>query len=323
METFLDLKMPLDQRLKLYSRSFGSGEDLVTIVAGIHGDELDGLYICYRLMQQLTALTPNRFGGIVKLIPAANPMGLDVSTRAWPASKIDINRSFPGRPDGRPTDRIAHAIFTEAKKSRHCIDIHSSNIFLQEIPQVRLGEEYSAASAPMAGALGVEVVWVHPSPTVIEATLAWNLSSIGIPTYVIETGIGLRIMQQDCRRIIRGIMSFLHTTGVLTGPPAEPLTAPRLADSGNVEYVNAEMSGIFIPDIAIGSDVLTGTVIGQILDPVTGRYRTITAPVTGYLFTLRAHPIVYVGSLVARIIRCEPGGGVRRLLIEDAAETAA
>lgn len=314
MQTVLDLKMPLDQRLKIYSRTFGSGEDIVTIVAGLHGDELDGLYLCYRLIQYLSRLPPDRFCGKVHLIPAANPIGLDVSSRMWPASRVDINRSFPGRRDGQPAQRIADAIFNVAKRGRYCIDIHSSNLFLQEIPQVRLSQEHFHLSAPMTPYLATEVVWVHASPTVIEATLAWNLSHIGIPTYVIETGIGLRIMLDDCERLYHGIISFLYASGVLVGSPQESSFRPRLADGTNVTYLNAPSAGIFVPKIGIGSDVLPGSPIGSILDPHSGEAKCeITAPVSGYLFTLRAHPIVYPGSLVGRIISPEASGQVKRL----------
>lgn len=306
--------MPLDQRLRLHSRSFGKGEDLVTIIAGLHGDELDGLYLSYRLIRYLALLPADRFGGRVHFLPAANPIGLDVSSRMWPASRVDINRSFPGRIDGQPAQRIADAVFRLASRSKFCIDIHSSNLFLQEIPQVRLSQEHFHLSKPLTPYLGTEVVWVNPSPTVIEATLAWNLSAMGIPTYVIETGIGLRIMLDDCERLFHGIVAFLYATGVLVGVAQSSPIAARLAEADNVVFMNADAAGIFIPKIRIGSDVLAGTVIGTIIDPISGDAKAeVTTPSAGYLFTLRSHPLVYPGSLIARVIRPEPDGQVRRI----------
>jgi uncharacterized protein len=318
LDVLFELRMPLDQRLKLYAQTFGSGEPLVTIVAGLHGDELDGPYLCHRLIHYFSSLPPGRFGGSVRLVPAANPLGLDVSSRFWPVSRNDINRAFPGSPDDGPTQRMADAIFQTAKRGRYCIDIHSSNIFLQEIPQIRLSEEHFHISEPMAAHFGLDVAWVNPSPTVIEATLAWNLSTLGIPTYVIETGIGLRIMREDCRRVFRGIISFLHAARVLIGPrdseyrfSPEP---PRLARMDNVEFLNASAAGLFIPSIEIGSDVERGTVIGSIIDPLSGETKSeVRAPAAGYLFTLRAHPVVYEGSLLSRIIRADDDGEVLRM----------
>jgi predicted deacylase len=318
LDVLFDLRMPLDQRLKIYSRTFGSGEPLVTIIAGLHGDELDGPYLCHRLIGYFASLPPERFGGSVRLIPAANPLGLDVSSRFWPVSRNDINRAFPGDPEGGPTQRMADAIFRAARRGRYCIDIHSSNIFLQEIPQVRLSEEHFHVSAPMAPHFGLDVTWVNPSPTVIEATLAWNLSTIGIPTYVIETGIGLRIMRDDCRRVFRGIISFLHNARVLVGARDSELRVspepPRLARMDNVEFLNADVAGLFIPSIEIGGDVLKGSVIGSIIDPLSGETKSeVRAPASGYLFTLRAHPVVYEGSLLSRIIRAGEDGSVLRM----------
>ena len=45
-----------------------------------------------------------------------------------------------------------------------------------------------------------------------------------------------------------------------------------------------------------------GTHIGDVIEPITGRIvQRIESPVDGIIFTLREHPVVYQGSLVARV----------------------
>ena len=314
MKTFFELKMPLNQKLKIHERTFGKGDDMLTIIAGLHGDELDGLYICHRLINYLSALPEEVFKGSIRLIPAANPLGLDVSSRFWPVAGADINRSFPGDSKGRPTDRMADAIFKAACQSKYCIDIHSSNIFLEEIPQVRLNKEHFSLTSPAINFLGLEVVWVTPTSDVIESTLAYNLGEAGIPTFVIEAGIGLRITQDYCQRVLAGIIDFMHATGILVGDRIAEFDPPRLADVENVKFINSESSGIFIPHARIGSDTLAGSTLGFVIDPISGETKeSVKAPHSGYLFTLRAHPIVYTGSLIGRIITPAADGTIHRL----------
>lgn len=304
IETILELKMPLDERLRIYAHAFGSSGDEVGIVTGLHGDEHDGLYVAYRLIRHLRELPVERLKGRVVVVPAANPMGLDVSRRFWPVNRRDINRSFPGRPDGNPTDRMADAVFRRMKGCRAAIDIHSSNIFLREVPQIRLGTAFADRALPDARHLGMEVVWVHPSPTVIETTIAHNLNLAGVPTYVIELGVGLRITLDFAERVHLGLLNFLHRLGIIDGaPPIDP-APPRVARSDDVLYLNAEAAGLFLPATALGRTLSAGEPVGSVLDPIRGEVREeIRAPAPGYVFTLRAHPIVYPGSLVARMVK--------------------
>lgn len=303
-ETILELKMPLDERLKIYALAFGDGGDEVGIVTGLHGDEHDGLYVAYRLAKHLRDLPEERLKGRVTIIPAANPMGLDVSRRFWPVNRRDINRSFPGLADGNPTDRMADAIFRRLRGCRTVVDIHSSNIFLREVPQIRVGEEFASRILPDARHLGMEVVWIHPSPTVIETTLSYNLNQSGVPAHVVEIGVGLRLTLDFADRVFHGVVNLLHRLGTVDGPPPIDPPPPRIARDADVEFVNAGAAGLFLAATALGRNLAAGEMIGTVVDPVHGEEKEeIRAPAAGYVFTLRAHPVVYPGSLVARMIK--------------------
>jgi hypothetical protein len=69
-----------------------------------------------------------------------------------------------------------------------------------------------------------------------------------------------------------------------------------------VSFVNALASGVFITDVKNSIVVDKGECIGKIVDPLTGDVmQEVLSPVHGLLFTLRAYPVVYEGSLLARI----------------------
>ena len=71
-------------------------------------------------------------------------------------------------------------------------------------------------------------------------------------------------------------------------------------------FLNAETSGVFLTELKCGVGVTEGQTIGQIVDPLRGKVlSTVKSPADGYLFTIRAYPIVYEGSLMARIFNSE------------------
>ena len=95
--------------------------------------------------------------------------------------ELDMNRSFPGSENGTMIEMLIKRIVDDLSDADMCIDIHASNIFLMEMPQVRISEESSARLLPYAKMLNADFVWIHGSPTVLESTLAYSLNNIVVP----------------------------------------------------------------------------------------------------------------------------------------------
>src|SRR5215510_5887278 len=99
-DSILTLELPYRERLALRRTVFHGRDGLkVAVFAGIHGDELEGLYVCHRLaawMEALTSTQPHALLGHFELFPAMNPLGLDTLQRLVPVYETDLNRNFPG-----------------------------------------------------------------------------------------------------------------------------------------------------------------------------------------------------------------------------------
>ncbi len=286
----------------------GGNGPKVAIVSGIHGDELEGLYVCHRLAQWLEDLVthhPEFLRGSVELYPAMNPLGLDTLQRLVPIYETDLNRNFPGDPQGVFPERIAAAAMESLAGSALVIDIHASNIFLREIPQVRINQEFEQELIPIAQKMNLDVIWIHGAMTVLEATIAHSLNSRKIPCLVVEMGVGMRVTPPYTDQVVIGILQVWKELGVLA-PEVEipPLThTPWIANDGNVHYLNAETSGIFIPTVQHWTSVQAGELLGKIVSPYQGKtISEVRSPVSGILFTLREYPLVYEGSLMARLM---------------------
>jgi uncharacterized protein len=278
-------------------------EKRVCVVTGIHGDELEGQYICYELLRRIQSNIEN-LHGIIDIYPCLNPMGMDSLTRGVPAFDLDLNRCFPGNPDGDMMEHAAAKIVDDILGSDICVDLHASNIFLREIPQVRMIEENASLLLPYAKLLNLDFVWVHPSATVQNATLAHALNTNGVPTLAVEMGTGMRITKQYGDQITEGIFCLLKEIGVWSGEVITPKT-PIISSEGHrdVTMVHAETSGIFLPAVEHWKGIKKGDPIGVIVNTLTGCIeQQIIAPCDGMVFTLREYPVVNSGSLIVRIL---------------------
>ena len=276
----------------------------ICIVTGTHGDELEGQYVCYELARRINA-QKQYLNGIVDIYPALNPLGIDCIMRSVPKFDLDMNRIFPGSNTSATTEYIAAQIMQDMSGADMAIDIHASNIFLRETPQVRVNETTADTLIPYARLLNTDFVWVHASATVLESTLAHSLNSTGVPCLVVEMGVGMRITREYCMQLVDGIFRVMCELGIWTGEAPE-VREPIVSRDRQVSFVNAEASGIFVPCIQHWTHVEKGQHIGDIVYPATGEILyECRSEVSGYVFTLREYPIVYSGSLIARILEDE------------------
>ncbi len=271
------------------------------VISGIHGDELEGQYVCYELNRILNE-NHQHLNGIVDIYPALNPLGVDTIQRGVPRFDLDMNRIFPGNTHGTVNEWMASQIVEDMRGADFAIDIHASNIFLLEIPQVRININMAKRLVPYAKMLDVDFVWVHQAATVLESTLAYSLNEIGVNALVVEMGVGMRITVDDCERLVNGILNLMKNTGMWTGE-VKPVKEPIVSADRSVSFINAESAGVFVPEKRHSSMVSRGDVIGRIVNPFDGTVvEECKSPVHGLLFTLREYPIVNEGSLIARIL---------------------
>lgn len=305
IETLVSIGLPADEEFCIKKNRLKGvgGEDgkRLAVVTGIHGDELEGQYVCYELVRQITA-NMSSLHGIVDIYPSINPLGMESVSRAVPMSGLDMNRVFPGSEDGAIAESVAARLVEDIKGADVCIDIHASNIFIREIPQVRIPSKDSTQLLKYAKMLNTDFVWVHDSNAVGEGSLAYALRQNGVPTLVIEMGVGQRITKAYCGQLLTGIFNLMSKLGIW-GASEYKITHPMVSTDGAVHVIHSVESGIFIPKVEHNNWVQSGTVIGEIVTPITGTVEEeVVAPTDGLIFSLREYPIVYEGSVIARIL---------------------
>ena len=306
IQTVISTELPINETLAIRKNIIkgSQGNKRLCIVTGTHGDELEGQMVCYEMARRLNEAIGS-LDGQVEIYPALNPLGIDTIQRGIPNFDLDMNRIFPGNKEGSVAEQTAYAIIEDLKGADLVIDIHSSNLYLRETPQARINVLDEERLVPIAQMLNIDFVWVHDAATVLESTLAHSLNSTGTDCVVVELGVGQRINHKMCYRLVDGIFNLMADMGMWSGYVNKAqISKPLLCKGDNVEFLNAATSGAFITELKCGIVVAKGEEIGQIVEPLTGKILSrVVSPCEGYLFTIRAYPIVYEGSLMARVFR--------------------
>lgn len=304
IETITSVELPVCEALMIRKQHLSNGSGRrISIVTGVHGDELEGQLVAYDLIRRLQR-EPEKLRGCVDIYPAMNPLGIDTIMRGLPGFDLDMNRIFPGADDGDMNEHVADEILKDLNGSDLVIDIHASNIFLTELPQIRINELHEEKLLPFAAMMNVDFIWVHQNSTVLESTLAYSLNSRQTPTLVVEMGVGMRLTKSYAGQLTEGIFHTMKELGIWEGEDhgvRKPLVSNR---PDGVDFLNAPSSGIFIKDMEVGMQVRAGMKIGSLVDPLEGReLYAVRAEHDGLLFTTREYPVVQEGSLLGRILR--------------------
>ena len=308
--TIAQAALPVDEKLMIrrcrYANDAQEGAKRLCVVTGTHGDELEGQYVCFALARRIQE-NPHSLHGIVDIYPALNPLGIDTVTRGVPAFDLDMNRLFPGTHDGAAHEQIAADIVGDLQGADLVLDVHASNIFLHEVLQARIQREDVEMLVPVARQLNLEFVWAYPAATVLKSTLSYALNERQTPCIAIEMDVGMRINTAMGDRLVEGILNVMAHMGMWTGPVqhvSEPVCA--LEEEKDVVFLNAEASGMYVSDPIENNRVRKGQRMGRILDPLEGEVLSeIFSPCDALVFTLRAYPVVYQGSLIARLCKEE------------------
>lgn len=303
------IAMPIAERWHVRRcRYMPEGESMgrVCLASGIHGDELIGQLILHDIACRIAA-QPECLHGVVDLYPMLNPLGLDMSERMTPmTNNLDMNRSFPGTPDGTALESMCHAIYTDMLGSDLVLDLHASTKNKTELFEVRIDSRSADRLIPEAYGLSPDLIWVYADKSVFNATLTAALCAAGTPAYILEVHESRHRPQEMADRIVDSIFCKLAQMGLWTGSdapvPAANAEIPCVRSGENICRVGCEHPGVYVPVDCIGKWLKAGDTLGRIIDALEGRtVETVCAPVDGLVFTQSSYCTVYPGTLIARL----------------------
>jgi predicted deacylase len=240
----------------------------VLLTAGNHGDEYEGQIALLKLIRELD---PAALHGRVIVMPRLNLPAAAAGRRTSPIDDGNLNRVFPGDPDGTPTEQIAcYVTRVLLPLTQASVDIHSGGSSLDYLPCAfaRVPEDASARAAQRAAlaAFGAPLAIMVEKPQTNRSLSAAALAA-GHLSFATEIGGGGTTRPATQAVADAGIRRFLAHLGMIDSVPA-PAAAPRfMRVIGPPHYVYAPVRGLFEPGFALGDTVRAGDVAGWIHFP--------------------------------------------------------
>lgn len=306
LSTVIQVDLPSGGEIPIVRRRYagdaarGAGRR-VAIVAGIRGDAPEGIRVAHQVGAFLEG-HQDALSGVVDIYPCMNPLGAHRGTRLWPFFDVDLNRLFPGRPEGHPPDRVAHALCASVSGADQVIEVRGARPAFREAPQAHVRAR-DAASAELAMNANVAVVWARTPGPAAPSTFAHQFPG----TIVLEGGAGNRLSYGVGRDLTDGVLNMLASMGILSEEVLPfhwaGLQRPVRVTDEQVLRIRASRGGLFMPEGALWAEVSEGDTLGAVIDPATGQeLERITCPAAGRLLALREQPAVFPGSMVARLV---------------------
>ncbi len=255
------------------------------LTAAVHGDELNGIEIVRRVLHDLD---PARLSGAVIGVPIVNVQGFRRGSRYLP-DRRDLNRYFPGNPNGSAAARIAHAFFNQV--IAHCdalVDLHTGSFERANLPQIR-ADLRNPDVVTLTEGFGSMVV-LHSSPTA--GTLRHAATLAGIPAVTVEAGGPSQLELAEVKHGVKGIETLLTTLDMvrrlrLWGDPAPVYYRST--------WVRADNGGILLSDVTLGSSVREGDLLGSITDPMSNVRTELRSPYAGRIIGMARNQVVMPG----------------------------
>lgn len=287
--------------------SIRRGEGPVVVVsAGTHGDEYEGQIIVSRLIREIDA---HMVQGQLILLPMANAPAAEAGLRTSPLDDGNLNRLYPGDPQGTPSQVIAHYIeHTLLARAQYMIDLHSGGSSLLYDGANMMGLEPRDAEEEtrvtgLLNAFGLPRAFLY-QPNPVNVTAAARRQ--GAICFLTELGGGGAVDASLVAQGRQGLLHLLGFIGVLQGAivPPSPPAVPRLMHIDRaLHYVYAMDEGVHEPLVELGAVVRKGQAAALVHFPASPKREpeTVYFPGDGEVICKRAIAMVRRGDCIFQL----------------------
>ncbi len=284
---------------------FGHGEKAACIIGAMRGNEFQQLYMCSQLIAKLEQLEAK--GAIVAnkeilIIPSLNYNSMNVGKKFWVSDNTDINRSFPGNPEGPATSRIAAAVLERVKGYSYGIQFASFYMGGEFIPHIRLTEE-GAQNTSLANLFGMPYVLTASERAFDTTTLNYNWQKNGTSAFSVYTGATEQIDEERARQGVSAVLRFLTRMGIIRYNCHGGYIS-TIVEEDDLLSVRADMPGFFRRKVSTNTEVVRGQLLAEIVDSFRGDVISrMVAPTDGIIFYQQIQPMVFQNSVAFKMIK--------------------
>jgi predicted deacylase len=267
----------------------------IGVTAAIHGDEINSVEIARRVFEMVSA---RELGGTLIVLPIINRHGF-ITRQRYTADRQDLNRFFPGNPEGNISSVIAHHVFTKViKRCDVLIDLHTASFYRRNLPQIRVDLDNHRA-LEMARHFGAGIILGKPG---LPHTLRWEATQAGIPTILYEGGAPNSFQIDEIELGVAGVLNVMAYLEMLAHPPRETGKQQVFTTSKWVR-VPPGSGGNFFPERELGSRVQKGDLLGTVTDPLISKQVEIRAPFDAMIIGMSIPQVALSGFILFDLVQ--------------------
>jgi predicted deacylase len=266
---------------------------VLLVCAAIHGDELNGIEICRRLLGRVNA---KNLTGTLLIVPIVNVFGFIQQSRYLP-DRRDLNRCFPGSAKGALASRLAY-LFAHSlvERATHIIDLHTGAIYRENLPQIRCDTD-DEVMLDMANAFGAPVIM---SSKAREGSMRAYANSLNIPCILYEAGEALRFSDMSIKSGLNGVINVIRYLNMTKGK-IKTKTKITSVNASRSYWVRSESDGLVNIKMKLGERVAKGQVLAAIVNPFGGSPSQLLAPTDGIIVGNSNIPVTNEGEALFHI----------------------
>src|SRR5579883_1791242 len=275
----------------------------LALVAGAHGTEYASIVALEKIAE---TADPAALSGALIILPLLNSASFYQKVpHLNPVDGKNMNRFYPGKPDGTQTERISWAVSQQViAKADYLIDYHGGDLdenMRSYAYWAQTGKaELDATSRAMVLAFGLDHIILQDfrTPGASVTITRYGAAMLGKPSLAVEAGHAGTVLAEDVDALVNGTWSVMRHLKMLPGEPhpvAHPLWFAKYSS------VTSEADGIFYPVAKPEAYVTKGMTIGYVTDYFGKRIWDAVAPSSGVILYIGAVPSMKKGDTVANI----------------------
>ncbi|WP_313694432.1 succinylglutamate desuccinylase/aspartoacylase family protein [Halorarum halobium] len=289
---------------------YGEGDPTVYAQAAQHGREINGSAVLRRLHEEL--LDRDSLDGTLVAVPVADPLTFDrvsyTTPEAYDAVNPNMNRCWPGDPEGSLHERMAAALWEYAGEAEFIVDLHTGSRDMLTHTVYLKGDE---GCRELAEAFGTDLLLAEAAGE--DAADEWEQRDFGgklrvaatregIPTITPELAHNKELVAGAIDAGLDGLYGVLRHTGLLDDAPVPDWNGIRARN--HLGRVTASESGLFraAEGLETGDEVAAGEYVGEVFDPTT--YETLQsarADRSGIVYSVAREATVTAGQTLVGV----------------------
>jgi predicted deacylase len=273
---------------------------VLALVAGTHGSEPSPIVALQRVRAELN---PAELSGTVILVHIANvPSFVHRTVYRGPWDQKNLNRVFPGHPQGSASDRIAYAITTcVIDQCDALVDMHSGDANEALRPysywnKLGVDDSVDARARDLVLAFGLDHIVVdrgRPRDRNASVFCANTAQVRGKPAITTEAGeIGVPT-SETVELSVRGAFRVMRYLGMLPGAP-QMIQRPKWIEPSQV--LTSPGTGTWTPAVRPDQQIERGALFGTLTDYFGQTIAEVRAPMDGVVLYVVASPAMSEGE---------------------------